>query len=155
MFTLLAPAIAAMLIHFVTADLGEPIDDDANQSAPVQKDCGLNALYILLKLTHREIPLRELHSILPERHEEGYSMAELISAAKHSGLPLKGRVITHADLPLKEPVIAYFTLYRPESGHFVVLVPSGTTGKMAQVIDPPYSDRILDYDRIFDKRHQW
>ena len=114
-----------------------------------KKDCGLNALYLLLDLTGHHRELESLVKMLPERHKDGYSLAELQTASRSSGLPLQGRMITHADLPLSTPVIAFFTTHRPDGGHFVVLVPAGTTGKMAQVIDPPYAPAILDYTRIF------
>lgn len=114
---------------------------------PPKPDCGLNSLYILLRLQGRLVEFSSLESSLPTPQAEGYSMAELASASAALGSSLEGRRYSRVDGPLDRPVIAYTR--EPEGGHFLVLRPVGTTGTMVQVIDPPHVPVIVDYDRVF------
>ena len=110
-------------------------------------DCGVNALFVLLRLEGRPVTLDRLTAVLPARHPEGYSMAELSQASRVLGLDLEGVRFTKGDKALKRPAIAF--LKDVKGGHFTVLRPVGTTGTMVQVIDPPHAPWIADYDRVF------
>jgi hypothetical protein len=110
-------------------------------------DCGVNALFVLLRLEGRPVTLDHLESALPPRHTDGYSMAELSTAAGSLGLDLEGVRFTKGDKALNRPAIAF--LKDATGGHFAVLRPVGVTGTMVQVIDPPHAPWIADYDRLF------
>lgn len=110
------------------------------------RDCGSNALFVLLHLEGRGASLQELDDILPTRHPKGYSLEELARSSKRLGLELEGQQLRRRDLPLKRPAIAFSQ--SPSGGHFSVLRPIGTTGTMAQVIDPPHPTRIVDYSEL-------
>jgi len=113
-------------------------------------DCGVNALYVLLRLEGRPVTLDRLESVLPKRHPDGYSMAELSAASTALGLDLVGVRFRRGDKPLRRPAIAF--LKQAQAGHFSVLRPVGTTGTMVQVIDPPSAPWIADYDQVFAVR---
>jgi hypothetical protein len=113
-------------------------------------DCGVNSLYVLLRLEGRPATIDRLLSSLPARHSEGYSMAELSAASRALGLDLEGVKFVKGDKELDRPAIAF--LKDAKGGHFAVLRPVGTTGTMVQVIDPPYAPWIADYDRVLSTR---
>jgi Peptidase C39 family len=126
---------------------------NASATVPVETttvDCGVNALFILLRLEGRSVTLDRLQSVLPARHPQGYSMAELAAAAGTLGLRLEGVRFTKGDKALERPAIAF--LKEANGGHFAVLRPVGTTGTMVQVIDPPAAPWIADYERIFSAK---
>jgi hypothetical protein len=125
----------------------------ARAAGPEEKtklDCGVNAHFILLHLEGRPVTLERLESVLPPRHADGYSMAELSAAAKSVGLSLEGVRFSQGDKALARPAIAF--VKDAKGGHFVVLRPVGTTGTMVQVIDPPHVPWITDYDRFLTSR---
>ncbi len=111
-------------------------------------DCGVSSLYILLDLTGRRVELKDLYEALPPRHEDGYSLLELRNASRRCGLDLWGGRLSRDHLPLDRPVIAYYNVPGRQLGHYVVLVPVGTTGTMVEMIDPPYHPRIVDYTAV-------
>jgi hypothetical protein len=113
-------------------------------------DCGVNALFILLTLEKQPARLDRLESALPARRPDGYSMAELASAARSLGLDVEGVRFAKGDRALRRPAIAF--LIGPAGGHYAVIRPVGTTGTMVQVIDPPHVPWIADYDRVFSSR---
>jgi len=98
------------------------------------------------------LSLARLKSELPSRHHDGYSMAELIDVADRLGLGLEGIRWDKRDGALTQPSIAY--VRGDGGGHFVAIRPVGETGACVQVIDPPYSPRIIDYSRLISSQ-QW
>jgi hypothetical protein len=122
-----------------TAGVGSPEET-------MRLDCGVNALYVLLRLEDRPVTLDRLEAALPPHHPDGYSMAELATAGGRLGLELEGVRFAKGDRALDRPAIAF--LKDTRGGHFAVLRPVGTTGTMVQVIDPPYAPWIADYDRV-------
>jgi len=109
-------------------------------------DCGVNALFVLLRLEGKPVTLDRLESALPFRQPQGYSMAELAAAGGSLGLRLEGLRLAKGDKGLDRPAIAF--LKDAKGGHFAVLRPVGSTGTMVQVIDPPHAPWIGDYDRV-------
>lgn len=109
----------------------------------VPPDCGMNSLYILLKLNGAHASLEDLHGILPPRRDAGYSLRELQGAAGRWGLHLWGVRLTRDNVPLDRPVIAHFGAAQGRPGHYAVLVPVGEMGTMVEVIDPPYHQKLL------------
>jgi hypothetical protein len=122
----------------------------AGPGETTKPDCGVNALFVLLRLEGRPVTLDRLESALPARRPDGYSMAELSAAAGSLGLGLEGVRFAKGDRALNRPAIAF--LRDAKGGHFAVLRPVGTTGTMVQVIDPPAAPWIADYDRLFAAR---
>ena len=114
----------------------------------VQPDCGMNSLYLLLKLNGTHASLEDLRGILPRRRDGGYSLLELRGAAGRCGLNLWGVRLTPDNVPLNRPVIALFGAAQGRPGHYAVLVPVGETGTMGQMIDPPYHPKMIDYTSI-------
>lgn len=131
--------------------LAQAVDLPAAESnATTKLDCGVNALFVLLKLEGRPVTLDRMESLLPPRHPEGYSMAELSTVSAAFGLNLDGVRFVKGDKALARPAIAF--LKDAKGGHFAVLRPVGTTGTMVQVIDPPHAPWIADYDRVMRTR---
>jgi len=122
----------------------------AGHEAAAKVDCGVNALYILMALEGRAVTLDQLTEALPPRHPEGYSMAELSTAAASFGLGLDGIQFSKGDKALSHPAITF--LKDGRGGHFAVLRPVGATGTMAQILDPPGVPWIGDYERIMSTK---
>ncbi len=108
-------------------------------------DCGLNALFILLHMEKKPITLTRLASLLPQQTSEGYSMAELSDSAHSLGLELEGVNLSSKNAPERPAIVL---LKGKKGGHFAVVIPVGTLGKMVQIIDPPSAPRITDYERL-------
>jgi predicted double-glycine peptidase len=134
------PCLVALFTLAATAGAAGP-------EQATELDCGVNALFVLLRLEQRTVTLDRLRSALPARHPDGYSMAELASAARSLGLDLDGVRFAKGDKALTRPAIVF--LKEPRGGHFAVLRPVGTTGTMVQVIDPASAPWIADYDHVF------
>jgi len=115
-------------------------------------NCGTNSLYLLLRLSNRHTSIAELERVLPDSSQGYYSMYELKSAARASGLRLRGVRLDENDLPPDRPGIAY--LNNRGKGHFIVVKPVGNTGRMVQIIEPPYAPTVTDYDRLMN-RNDW
>ena len=98
-------------------------------------DCGINSLFVLLKLEGCAATIPQIEAALPPRHQDGYSMAELAAVASRVGLSVEGIRCEQGDRPLDRPAI-YF-IKHAKGGHFAVFRPVGVTGTMVQVIDPP------------------
>lgn len=133
----------ALLALTVNARAAEP-------EATTTLDCGVNALFVLLRLEGRPVTIDRLESVLPARHSDGYSMAELAAAARPLGLDLEGVRFAKGDKALDRPAIVF--LKDAKGGHFAVLRPVGSTGTMVQVIDPPHAPWIADYDRVLSAK---
>jgi ABC-type bacteriocin/lantibiotic exporter with double-glycine peptidase domain len=113
-------------------------------------DCGVNALFLLLRLEGRDISYRQVDAALPPANPLGYSMAELRDTAKKLGCEIEGVQQSRKSAPLHRPAIAFFK--DAGSGHFAVLRPVGTTGTMVQILDPPRAPQIVDFDRLIHER---
>ena len=113
-------------------------------------DCGVNALFVLVRLEGRPVTVDRVLSALPPRHPRGYSMAELVAAARSLGLGLEGVQFYKGSRALDRPAIAFVKDAR--GGHYAVLRPVGTTGKMVQVLDPPQVPWIADYEKVFSAK---
>lgn len=113
------------------------------ESSEPQFDCGPHTLFLLLRTLGFDVGVEELERILPPRHPEGYSMAELQAAARAFGLRLRGVRFDREDVPLDRPAIA--RLDQGTAGHFVLLRPVGRTGTMVQILEPQFAPSITDY----------
>jgi len=135
------PTILAMTVALGCGGLNPIYTSAPSDSAPM--DCGVNSLILLSSLESRPISLQGIEAVLPPRHPEGYSMAELVSAAAGRGLKLQGMRLGRDSPPLDRPAIAFMQDSR--HGHFLVLRPVGTTNTMIQIIDPPHAPRVVEY----------
>lgn len=135
----------SILVLVLAGVIGSPLRAEEEASRPF--DCGPSALFVLVKLMDRDATYEAVLQALPPRHPDGYSMMELQTAASKLGLGLSGARLDHGDR-LAGPAIAFVKSGR--EGHFVVLRPVGTTGRMVQVIDPPDAPEALDLDRLID-----
>ncbi len=120
--------------------------DEPDDSRYRINDCGVNCVYVLLRSLGRDIDLAELRSSMPVPGELGLSMEQLQQAASDHGLALSGVRLASQDFPIDRPAI--FLMKTGERGHYVVVQPAGTTGKMAIVLDFPRPPRLVDYDEI-------
>jgi ABC-type bacteriocin/lantibiotic exporter with double-glycine peptidase domain len=118
----------------------------ADEGEPHPNDCGPNSLILLLRLAGRDVAFDAVKQALPHRHNAGYSLGELQSAASKFGIRLSGIRLDRLDLPLIYPAIAF--LSNAGEGHFVLLRPVGTTGKVVQVLDPPSAPAVMDYEQL-------
>ncbi len=108
------------------------------------KDCGVNSLYLLLRLQSAEVDLAALRQVLPDTEARGLSMAEIQAASGRHGVTLRGRRIGPGDTPIDRPMIVLLKSAESQ-GHFVVLEPVGVLGKKVMVLDFPRPARIVDY----------
>lgn len=118
---------------------GQAPEDDQ-----LAKDCGVHALYLLLRLCAADTDLTQLRATLPDTRADGLSLAEIRDAAARRGVTLRGRRIGPQDVPIDRPMIAHL---RPGEGrgHFVVIEPVGTLGKSVMVLDFPRPPRVVAY----------
>jgi len=141
-------ALATVACFVFTSSL--LLGDVEREASRVINDCGVNSLYLLLRLRSAEVDLSELRRALPETEAHGLSMAEIQAASNRFGVSLKGQQIGPGDLPIDRPTIVL--LKRGESqGHFIVLEPVGNLGKMVMVLDFPRPARIVAYADLMNE----
>lgn len=109
---------------------------------PTPYNCGFMALSTLSRLEGSPIEPDQLRSHLPAPKPAGYSMKELRDAARACGLGLSGVRLSTGDRSPNRPVL--FFLKRRSHGHFVVVRPVGSSGKMVQVIDSAADPEVMD-----------
>ncbi len=137
--TLRSALVMLLVVIPATGTLG-----DTAESERLIKDCGVNSLYLLLRLRETPVNLAQLRAMLPDTKANGLSMAELQAAAGRYGVTLRGKRIGSGDVPIDRPII---TLLRSDEdqGHFVVLEPVGVLGKSVMVLDFPRPAQIVAY----------
>jgi len=140
--------VALLVVLPVAGVLGETAEGDR-----LIKDCGVNSLYLLLRLCSSPANLSELRATLPDTRANGLSMAEVQAASGRHGVPLRGRRIGMGDVPLDRPVIAFLQA-KESQGHFVVLEPVGVLGKSVMVLDFPRPARIMSYADLIQS-NEW
>jgi len=142
-----------LMIASVGLALSSSPGDEEREASRLINDCGVNSLYLLLRLRSEEVDLAELRRALPSTEAEGLSMSEIQAASGRRGVPLRGVRIGPGDVPIDRPVI---TLLRPGGGmgHFVVLEPVGVLDKMVMVLDFPRPARVVDYAELI-KHGDW
>lgn len=128
--------------------LASPARAFAEANVDPINDCGVNSLYLLLRLHSRDVNLSDLRRALPHPGMDGLSMADLQSAASSHGVSLRGTRLRREDFPLDRPIIAL--LRTEDDGHFVVLQPVGATGTMAMILDFPRPPKIVDHASLSD-----
>lgn len=136
-------AMVAVLIGLSGAGaLGETAEGDR-----LIKDCGVNSLYLLLRLCSTNADLAKLRATMPDTRANGLSMAEIQAASAKHGVVLQGKRIGLGDVPIDRPMI---TLLRSDGdqGHFVVLEPVGVLGKSVMVLDFPRPAQVVAYSDL-------
>ena len=120
------------------------LGDEERDESRLVNDCGVNSLYLLLRLRSAEVELSNLRRILPHTEAHGLSMAEIQEASARYGVPLRGKRIGPDDVPIDRPTIVLLKS-GANSGHFVVLEPVGVSGKKVMILDFPRPAQIVDY----------
>lgn len=139
-------------LTLATATLMLPCRARPADSQFVPPDCGLNSLYILLRLSGDSVDLALLRRTLPPQTERGYSLLELRDAASACGYPCSGISLGPGSLPPDRPAIAF--MGDTTHGHFVVLRPiEGTDRSRIQVLDPPYPPLFVEWDLLSSDPH--
>ncbi len=88
-------------------------------------DCGVNALYTLLRIEGRQISLEAVRRVLPPPGPNGLSMQALVDTGRGLGLRLEGVKLSPSEAPDRPMILLLKT---QETGHFVVVRPVGTLG---------------------------
>lgn len=130
----------------LAATLAAPARADRDADRRVN-DCGVNGLYVLLRLCGRDPDLDAVRATLPEPGPKGLSMAQLAAAAERLGQPVRGVRLRPADFPLDRPAIVLLQTGE-DSGHFVVVRPVGRTGTLVTRLDFPRPPRVVDAARL-------
>jgi predicted double-glycine peptidase len=106
-------------------------------------DCGPSALYNLSRLVGQPIGLEQIRSHLPTDRRGNFSMEELSRSALACGLRLRGVLLAKNEgRAIDRPMLVF--LNRGEHGHFLVVRPLGTSGKLVQVVDSANPPRVMD-----------
>ena len=134
-----------LLIAMAMLDLDDEITNVAQPSSD-EKQCGVNALYIVAKLYDIPCDLESLSTQFPPGNPEGYSMQDVQTAASKIGIRLEGVKCNKEAFPQNK--IAIVRVTHEQSGHFIVVRPIGTTGKMVQVLDPLAEPYVIDVERL-------
>ena len=115
---------------------------DGPSSPRDSTDCGMYALYHLLRLEGVTVQEQSLLAVLPRSHPDGFSMLELREAAAELGFKLQGASLGREPGAIDRPMLAFLKLR--ERGHYVVVRPVGHTGRLVQVIDDIGDPLIVD-----------
>lgn len=116
-------------------------------AASTQNDCGVSALYVLLRMEGENASIADIQSALPPRPKLGYSLAELRGAARSLGVELIGVQLAPLAESIDRPAIVLFRGAR--GGHFAVVRPVGTSRKLLQVIDSGRTPEVGDAVNLF------
>ena len=110
-------------------------------------DCGTTALYTILAIEGRSVPVSSIRRSLPALDPNGHSMAELRDAARALGLGLTGVQFRQGDVAPDRPALIF--LERDGHGHFAVIRPVGHSGKLVQIIDPAEDPFVMDAAALY------
>jgi ABC-type bacteriocin/lantibiotic exporter with double-glycine peptidase domain len=136
--------IAMMVMLVLLGGKSDTISGTSHQTR-VQvepSDCGVSALYALLKVEGRSVKLTVVHQSLADQAEGLVTMRDMRDAATGLGLVLEGRKLTERP---SRPTIAHVKL---GSGHFLVVRPVGTTEKLVQVLDGQRLPFVIDWENL-------
>jgi hypothetical protein len=114
----------------------------ADEVPPGNTNCASFALFYLLKLERRGIPLGEISKAMPIDGREGTSMKEIAESARKWGVVLRPMAI---DKPAAYPdnqVVAF--LREGTGGHYIVTRSVGRRHTMVQVLDRTNDPVIID-----------
>jgi predicted double-glycine peptidase len=96
----------------------------------VTRNCGVNCLYVLLRVNGRSVVYKDLMNDLHAR-SSGFqnSMTDLLHTARDWGLQCQlGKTTIDSLESLPKPVIAHVEKGSPETGHFVLVMKIGPEG---------------------------
>jgi hypothetical protein len=128
-------------VVFLTLLVGPVAADEDEPHASI--DCGPSALYNLSRLVGQPLGLDEIRSHLPMSRSGNFSMEELSRSALACGLRLRGVLLAKGEeRAIDRPMLVF--LNRGEHGHFLVVRPVGTSGKLVQVVDSANPPTVMD-----------
>jgi hypothetical protein len=127
----------------------EPWQQEGQTDSPVpveelhaKYDCGVLALFTLLRLEGSQLSLREVRARLPSASVDGFSFEQLRNVAALFGVRLLGVKIGGKLSQLDRPALVLLGTGR--HGHFAIVRPVGRTGKLIQLIDSVTGEFVLD-----------
>jgi Peptidase C39 family len=133
-------AVLALFLSMVVGPRHAGADDEDQHSSI---DCGPSALYNLSRLVGQPIGLEAIRTHLPATRSGNFSMEELSRSALACGLRLRGVLLDkNEEGAIDRPMLVF--LNRGEHGHFLVVRPLGTSGKLVQVVDSANPPRVMD-----------
>lgn len=135
--------MVALICSHQSSITNRPIDTLLSKN----DNCGVLALYMLLRLENHQVHMPELIKLLPNPTDRGYSMAQLSKAAKLFGMDLTGIKLSDSHAVIDRPLLVL--LNDIDGGHFVVIRPVGTSGLYSQILDSSKNPEIgRTYDLI-------
>ncbi len=136
-------------LYLMTSTLFLPVMSRADEESPNADpwDCGVFALYHLLRLEGRPTDLVRLRPVSGAPTPGGRSFRELRATASRFGLSLDAVALSKTGSAIKGPTLV-LVKSRGE-GHFIVLRPVGHTGHLIQVLDGERPPIVIDADRLF------
>jgi peptidase C39-like protein len=129
--------------------MGPPWETRASGKSPKTEiwDCGVLALYQLLRLEGRPSDLDQLRQALPGPSPKGYSLLDLRRAASVRGVRLDAVVLPKRRSAFTKPALLF--VKREKEGHFMVVRPVGHTGRLVQVLDGDREPAVFDAEWLF------
>ena len=103
--------------------------------------------YILAHFLGRPCSLRSLEKVRQSGEDPTLSVRELKDFANRYGIDLQTQIFRRNQRSLDRPAIAFLQL--PGEGHFVVVRPIGSQGRMVQMIDSGHVPQVMDYEQLF------
>jgi len=130
----------------------------------VAQKCGVNALYVALRLHGKQVDYRELESRLPVG-EDGSTLADMKACARAFGLHAEVVKATPEALTrCRLPVIAHCEQERSRSGHYIVVMSvtpagvqfiDGTTTAISTLTTSEFKQLWTGYLLVFENRLWW
>jgi len=125
--------------------VGEPTPehDGSTGRAP---NCGVQSLYLLCRLEGQPTTLSAIVE-QPTTRGTSLSMKQVSDAAAAVRLPVIGVKLRTDGNALDRPALVFMN-QRPH-GHFVVIRPVGTSGRLVQVLDPNREPEVIDATDLY------
>jgi Peptidase C39 family len=135
-----------VLFTCATASASFDASGDAGAEGQLENDCGLLALYTLMRIHGRGVGLAEIQKHLGPPGQGGVSMRALLDASEVLGLPLSA-VRYEPGTPVREPALIF--LSRAGRGHFMVVRPVGNSGELLQVSDGLAAPYVMEARKLY------
>ena len=139
----LSPLAGGLILIFGMVLGGGSNGDEPSPTLPEANDCGTIALYQFLQIESRPTTWNGIVAQLGQPPRAGHSLRELRDVACHFGLELAG---TRLEMAKQQPLdrLAIFFVKRGIAGHFFIVRPVGTTGKLVQILDGVEPPEVMD-----------
>jgi hypothetical protein len=117
------------------------------------QSCAIPALYHFLNHSNisNQITASEVMTAFPPQPKEGYSMDDLVTVAKKFNVELEGYTMRNPPAIISDPIILYT---KGTHGHYLALLPVGTSGKNVILIDGYKYPRSMSVTQVI-KQYGW